>query len=301
MPPQFDCVLRPTEDTPSLLLKELALFYDKIYLLPVPASGIYPQTWSALQSGSPEGTLSRPIDFLRDTHRLAQLPIDVIRWKDPKMPELLAYLRERRIVESIDVAPGNTPEDLAFRKSLRELERLVAGFDVSDLQFNTLCNASPQDYVIDSGIVTTVRSIPSDPNPIEMTIHIVPEPKPIEISFNVTESLTTAESLGAFPVFDNSLRPVVEYRFRVAQSVLRTLPTLSNQAQLTLDERAKFSDIVLTLSSELFQSKLIGDLDARQLVHYRNTRSPPRTRPNPYEPDYSERTAWPARANCCIE
>ncbi|MBI3536481.1 MAG: hypothetical protein HY070_02790 [Chloroflexi bacterium] len=267
---KFECVLRTTPNTPSLLLKELALFYDKIFIIPPSLSAIYPSTWLELTDGNPDGKPVKPINYFRDTERMLQLPIESLQWSDPKFSELLLYLREKKIVEAADLETQNTPTAKNLNRNIKNWSRITARFDFSDPQFNALCNTKPEDYKLSSWISANLESLPTDPDPIKVTVQIIPEPKSIEISQNISESFLKAEALNAFPVFDASFRPIIEYKYRVARDTLKTLSLSSPSSQFNFDERAKLGDVLVTLSNELFRSQLIRDLDPKQLVQYRN-------------------------------
>jgi hypothetical protein len=141
---KFECVLVMTSLTSSNLLKQLALFYDKIHIASPAVSGILPEVWSELHGGDPEGKLTRPINYFRDTERLMRLPLESYFWRDPHVAEVISYLKEKEIVETRDFQDYTIPK--ATQRLIRNWTKMAADLDIKDPHFNSLCNTSPDDF-----------------------------------------------------------------------------------------------------------------------------------------------------------
>ncbi len=266
---EFQCVLRPTLNTPSILIRQLALFYDKIYIMPTAVTGVYPQVWQNLQRRTPDTKEKIHLDYYQDTERMLHLPPETTPWRDPQMAEVISSLREWKIIEDPIQVKKLTSQDPI--SSIRDWSRIAARIDTSDPGFNALCHTSMDDYKQSVDLMFVALDFIDEQTKEPMTIPVVlNEPNAIRISQDITDSFLMADAIDAFPVFDASLRSIIDYKYRMAQSSIETAMKLSPKTRFTLDEKSKLGDIIFTLSNELFNSHLIKELNIKELVDYRN-------------------------------
>jgi len=272
----FECVLVLKPSTSPALIKRLALFFDRIYCMPPLFSAIQPTTWLEHHGGSWNGELQEPFDYRRDIHRLIAVPLESVEWTDGEMPEVIACLLENGIIEETFEERLGLPE--MRLESFRQWQEEAMVSDRYDAKFSRLTGTNPLVGDHESMPVRMLEIRWDKAPDVPSRLPVIPEIPSVEISRDISSSLFIAERLGAFPVYDKSLRPILRYKYHMAQEGAQVIRSLRPEIELDLDERGEFGDIAFSLTNELFQSHVVGNLPIGKLVAYRKRTADARTK-----------------------